>query len=178
MRGRKPKPTAQRVLEGNPGKRPLNVNEPQPPPLVVNSLPFDAAADTTPEHTAPDELADNARAIAEWQRLAPMLTRCKQITEADRAALIALCIEWSRYLDATQKVAVLGLVVKAPSGYPITNPYLPIATKALANCNKLWPELGLTPSSRSRVKPDGAPPGGDAFSEFDIPVPLAPPVNH
>ncbi|HZK10243.1 MAG TPA: phage terminase small subunit P27 family, partial [Clostridia bacterium] len=29
-RGRKPKPTALKVLEGNPGKRPLNKNEPQP----------------------------------------------------------------------------------------------------------------------------------------------------
>ena len=30
-RGRKPKPTALKVLEGNPGKRPLNENEPIPP---------------------------------------------------------------------------------------------------------------------------------------------------
>jgi len=47
------------------------------------------------------------------------------------------------------------------------NPYLSIATRALAGCNKLWPELGLTPSSRSRVKADGAGPDGDAFSMFD-----------
>ena len=30
-RGRKPKPTAIKVLEGNPGKRPLNEHEPAPP---------------------------------------------------------------------------------------------------------------------------------------------------
>ncbi|MEQ8198694.1 MAG: phage terminase small subunit P27 family, partial [Clostridiaceae bacterium] len=30
QRGRKPKPTAIKVLEGNPGKRPLNKNEPKP----------------------------------------------------------------------------------------------------------------------------------------------------
>ena len=29
-RGRKPTPTAIKVLEGNPGKRPLNANEPKP----------------------------------------------------------------------------------------------------------------------------------------------------
>ena len=29
-RGRKPKPTAMKVLEGNPGKRPLNFAEPHP----------------------------------------------------------------------------------------------------------------------------------------------------
>ena len=30
QRGRKPKPTAVKVLEGNPGKRQLNEMEPQP----------------------------------------------------------------------------------------------------------------------------------------------------
>ena len=29
-RGRKPKPTAMKILEGNPGKRPLNPFEPVP----------------------------------------------------------------------------------------------------------------------------------------------------
>jgi len=97
-----------------------------------------------------------------------MLRQLRQVTEADRGALIALCIEWSRYIDATHKVRELGLVVTTRGGYPIPNPYLPIATKALAGCNKLWPELGLTPSSRSRVtiapKPDD-----DPFAEFDAP---------
>jgi len=30
MAGRKPKPTALKIIEGNPGKRPLNKNEPKP----------------------------------------------------------------------------------------------------------------------------------------------------
>jgi P27 family predicted phage terminase small subunit len=161
MRGRKPKPTAQRLLDGNPGKRPLNESEPQP---TTTAAAFDAV---------PEELADNARAAAEWTRLAPMLHKCRQVTDADRGTLIALCLEWARYIDATKKVATLGLVVKAPSGYPMTNPYLSIATRALAGCNKLWPELGLTPSSRSRVSADGPGPTGDAFSEFDTPPVLA-----
>jgi P27 family predicted phage terminase small subunit len=161
MRGRKPRPTAAKLLDGNPGKRPLNDAEPQPPA-------FDES------DTVPVELTDQPRAVAEWQRLAPMLRRCKQITEADRTALIALCLEWARYLDASQKVALAGLVVRTPSGYPMPNPYLGIASRALAGCNKLWVELGLTPSSRSRVRSDGPGPGGDAFSEFDQPMPLTP----
>ena len=56
------------------------------------------------------------------------------LTDADRNALIAVCLEWARYLDATKKVAELGMIVKAPSGYPMPNPYLPIATKALQGC--------------------------------------------
>jgi P27 family predicted phage terminase small subunit len=161
MRGRKPKPTAQRELEGNPGHRPLNGDEPLPPP------PDDAF------DAPPLELDGNALAADEWRRLAPMLRTARQITIADRSALVALCLEWARYITATKKTQELGLVVKAPSGYPMTNPYLSIATKALAGCNRLWPELGLTPSSRSRVKTEGPGPGGDAFSEFDVPLPLA-----
>lgn len=169
MRGRKPKPTAQRVLEGNPGKRPINEQEPAPPPLHAGPL-------ATGDSETPEELAEQPLAIQEWQRLAPMLRACRQITEADRAALIALCLEWGRYLEAHRKVRALGLVVKAPSGYPMTNPYLTIATKALANCNRLWPELGLTPSSRSRVKTQ-SPPGGDEFSEFDDAPPRRKPAT-
>jgi len=165
MRGRKPKPSARRRLEGNPGRRPFNADEPAPP---EPAHAFDSP---------PPELAEFAAASAEWRRLAPMLRIARQITEADRAALIALCLEWDRYLDAMKQIKRLGLVVKAPSGYPIPNPYLSIATRALAGCNHLWPELGLTPSSRSRVKTEGPPPGGDAFSEFDRAL-EAPPTAH
>ena len=160
MRGRKPHSTARRTLDGNPGKRRINEFEPQPPDLARPEVAADEAL--------PPELADLPVAVREWQRLAPMLRRCRQITEADRTPLIAVCIEWSRYVEANEKIRTLGMIVKAPSGYPITNPYLPVANRALAACTKLWAELGLTPSSRTRVTTgDPAGPGGDDFSEFD-----------
>jgi len=167
-RGRKPKSTAQRRLEGNPGKRALNAEEPAPPPL-----------DTDPEFdTPPPELADDPIARTEWTRLAPMLRQCRQITLADRGALLALCMEWSKYLTATAAIPRFGMIVATPSGYPMPNPYLAIANKALAACRALWVELGLTPSSRSRVKTDGAGPEGDAFSEFDTAPALGPRTTH
>ena len=52
-RGRKPKPTAIKVLEGNPGKRPLNKFEPAP----------EKKAPPCPEWL-------NGEAKAEWERLA------------------------------------------------------------------------------------------------------------
>jgi phage terminase small subunit len=51
----------------------------------------------------------------------------------------------------------------------MANPYLGVATKALSACARLWPELGLTPSSRSRVKAPAA--ADDPFTEFDVPPP-------
>ena len=166
-RGTKPKPTAVKILDGNPGKRRLNQAEPQPPGVT-------AAFDEPPPELAEDPGVPESLSVAraEWRRLAPMLRRCRQITEADRAALLALCLEWDRYLEARAKAHPR--VVKAPSGYAMPNPWLSIQTKALAGCLKLWPELGLTPSSRTRVSTEGPGPGGDAFSEFDTPVPLGP----
>ena len=52
MRGRKPKPTDQKRLEGNPGKRQLNDQEPEP----------EVAIPDCPEHLDPE-------ARAEWQRV-------------------------------------------------------------------------------------------------------------
>jgi P27 family predicted phage terminase small subunit len=166
-RGRKPRPTAAKLLDGNPGRRPINLAEPLPPEVTTafDEPPIELAAD-------PAQPEGLAVARAEWRRLAPMLRRCRQITEADRTALLALCLEWDRYLEARAKA--YPRVVKTQSGYFMPNPWLAIQTKALALCLKLWPELGLTPSSRTRVAADGPGPGGDAFSEFDTPVPLGP----
>ena len=155
-RGTKPKPTARRKLEGNASKRPLNDVEPTPPPP---SEDFDVP---------PLELADHPTAITEWARLVPMLRKAGQITLAERSALIALCLQWDVYLDATRQVKKHGLVVTTKTGYPMTNPYLIIAGKALTQCNRLWPELGLTPSSRARMTTTPMTPGEDPFSEFEM----------
>ena len=156
MTGRKPKPTARKRLEGNPGKRPLNSREPK--------LPAPES-----EGPLPTELMGDVLALQEWARLEPMLRASKVLTAGDRGLLVALCQQWSRYLEATQKVAVSGLVIEMPgSGYPMTNPYIGIANKCLSLCVKLWTELGLTPSARSRVTVSDAQPQ-DRFSEFDAP---------
>jgi P27 family predicted phage terminase small subunit len=94
------------------------------------------------------------------------------VTEADRSALVALCLEWGRYLEATIRSG--GLVVTTRKGQPMISPWYRVATRALAACLKLWPELGLTPSSRSRVTAAPAP-GADPFAEFDV---IEKPVTH
>ena len=157
-RGTKPKPTRLKLIDGNPGKRPIDRNEPVlPDPGVA----FDAA---------PSVLGSDAVARGEWERLAPMLRRSRAVTEGDRSALIAVCQQWSRYLDATAQVEKKGAVMRAPSGYPIVNPYLGIANKALGLCLKLWPELGLTPSARTRIGVFKSETSDDPFAEFDSEV--------
>ena len=149
MRGRKPKPTLLKTLEGNPGKRPLNDREPVPP-------------DGIPD--CPDFLTDEAR--AEWFRTAKVLKEMQLLTLADRAALAAYCTAYGRWVEAEKQVQKYGTIVKSPNkGFPMKSPYLTVADQALESMRKLMVEFGLTPSSRSRIKVPG---NRDATDEFDL----------
>jgi P27 family predicted phage terminase small subunit len=137
MRGRKPQPTALKILRGNPGKRALSGDEPQPAPLI--------------KLRAPSWLDKDAK--KEWRRLAPMLERLGVLTETDTGALTAYCEAWSTWKNATQKIREFGMVVKHPSPgkLPVVSPYMRIANNALTQMRGLLVEFGMTPSSRARI---------------------------
>lgn len=135
MRGRKPKPTALRLLQGNPGKRAINRNEPKPAPVDT----------IDPPETLKGEARD------EWIRRAPQLIAVGLLTEVDVPAFLVYCQSWARLVESEVKLAATGEVVKTPSGYPVINPYRTIANKALTQCQQFWSEFGMMPSSRSRV---------------------------
>lgn len=67
MAGRKPKPTAVKKLEGNPGKRKLNTKEPVP----AKGMP-----------ACPDWLMPEAK--KEWERLAKLMNQMGVLTEVGR----------------------------------------------------------------------------------------------
>ncbi|MGV8986049.1 MAG: phage terminase small subunit P27 family [Cypionkella sp.] len=134
MRGRKPKPTAIKVLEGNPGKRPVNPAEPQPP----GSQP-----------DAPPHLCAEAR--AEWDRLAESLNRIGLLTQIDRATMAAYCQCYGRWVEAELKLSETPPILRMPSGYIQQSPWLTISNKQLELMARFMAELGLTPASRSRL---------------------------
>ncbi|MFZ3585212.1 phage terminase small subunit P27 family [Loktanella sp. DJP18] len=137
MRGRKPKPTALKLIEGNPGKRPLNGREPRPP----TSLP------TCPSHLS-------AAAKAEWKRLARMLNEIGLLTQIDRGVLAAYCQAYGRWVEAEKKLAVTPPILKTPAGYVQVSPWITIANRQVELMTRLMGELGLSPSSRSRLAVD------------------------
>lgn len=134
MRGRKPKPTALKIREGNPSRRPLNAHEPKPP----KALP------RCPAHLSPT-------AKAEWRRLARTLNEMGVLTLSDRAAFAAYCQAYGRWVEAEQKLAETPVLLKTPSGYVQQSPWLSIANKQMELMGKYMAELGLTPAARSRV---------------------------
>lgn len=133
-RGTKPTPTAIKKARGD--KRGINPNEPMPEP----SIP------TCPPHL-------NDYAIEEWNRLAPSLCKLRVLTAWDRGALAAYCDSFGRWREYSEKRdASGGVVVQAPSGYPVKSPFASAAEKAYDQMLKAAAEFGLTPSSRSRVQ--------------------------
>lgn len=134
MRGRKPKPTHLKVLDGNPGKRPFDPNKPKPP----------RRAPTCPSHLCPS-------AKAEWKRLASQLASLGILSELDRGAMAAYCQAYGRWVEAERKLQETPMLLKMPSGYVQQNPWLTIANKQLELMHKYLSEFGLSPVSRSRV---------------------------
>src|SRR5262245_26115287 len=135
MRGRKPTPTALRLLRGNPRKHPLNIAEPKPRAL---------------ENPDPPAGLDRA-AKREWRRVAPMLGRLGVLTESDQAALAVYCEAWATWKQATRKLRAGGLVVDSEQG-PRPSPYVKIAHDAAVQMRTLLVEFGMTPSARARIK--------------------------
>lgn len=149
-RGRKPKPASLRKLQGNPGKRPL----PESPASVSDELP------TCPAHLG-------KIASEEWERVVALLGPAKLAPPEARAALAGYATAWQRWVEAEEKLKDQGPVVKSPNGYPIQNPYLSIANTALKQVKEFMTELGMTPSSRSRIKVHSSEPVDPADEFFN-----------
>ena len=133
-RGRKPTPTAIKMLEGNPGKRPLNTKEPKP-------------AKKAP--SCPRWLERKAK--KEWRRLAKQREQIGILTEVDMAAFAGYCQAYARWKEAEEFITQHGSIVKTPSGYWQQVPQVSIAQTYLKIMNRFAEQFGLTPSSRSRI---------------------------
>ena len=133
-RGRKPTPTAIKVLEGNPGKRPLNDREPQP-------------AKKAP--SCPKWLETDAK--REWRRLSHKLEQLGILTEADMSVFASYCQAYARWKAAEEFITSHGYVSMTPAGYVQQLPHVSISQTYQKIMNRCAEQLGLTPSSRSRL---------------------------
>lgn len=148
MAGRKPKPTALKILTGNPGHRPLNQDEPQP----KRGIP-----------TMPKWLKPFPFAAKEWKAEAKILDNMGVMTEADARALaerayIAYKIQ-KLALDIEQEGDTIEVKAINNEGEEIilnikTNPKVVQLKALLSEYRQYGSLLGLDPSSRSRLKTD------------------------
>lgn len=131
MAGRPRKPTQLKVIAGTTQK----CRESAP----AVELPL---VSSTPE--APDWLP-NAHAVKEWDRLAPILTANKLLTEAGCSALGHLCALHG-------KIVQLWAAGEAPTGH------------MLAQYRNLVNDFGLTPVAQGKVKPQGKEADANPFA--------------
>lgn len=140
-RGPQPKPTALKILEGNPGKRRLNEAEPVPPPAVKVRTP--------PRRLLPE-------AKREWKRLAQALVEMGVLTEVDWAAFAEMCQCYAYYLAADAEITKGGgagayMMQVTENGYASKHPLLSIRQQHLDAWRRALQDFGLTPASRSRI---------------------------
>lgn len=148
--GRKPTPTQLKLVRNNPGHRPLPEHEPQPPkPRRL---------------TPPSHLSKAAK--AEYRRIGAKLQDLGVLSDIDLRALELYANTYVEWVEATHKVATVGMVIKTPAGYPIQNPYLAVANTASKRMQSLLSEFGMTPSSRARLGFNGTPPEKDPTERY------------
>ena len=134
QRGRKPKPTALKELEGNPGKRALNKNEPRPDKKAPR---------------CPAWLEEEAK--KEWKRTGKILEHMGLLTEMDMTAFAGYCQAYARWKEAEEFITQHGTMIRTPNGYLQQVPQVSIAQTNLKIMLKFCEQFGLTPSARSRI---------------------------
>jgi P27 family predicted phage terminase small subunit len=102
--------------------------------------------------TCPAFLGDEAR--REWHRVVSDLHKSGLLKTVDRSTLAAYCDAYGRWVDATEQLDKSSLVLETDKGYQYPNPLVAIAANAKAEMLKAGALLGLSPSSRSRLKPE------------------------
>lgn len=133
----RPKPTSLKILQGNPGKRPLNKAEPKPPQGIPD---------------CPKWFLAEGHSAAMWHRLAPDLARMGVLTLADAAALEMVCTAYADFREACDEIQQDGPTFTAENGLIKRHPAMAIKQEAWRRVMSGLVEFGLTPSSRSKVQ--------------------------
>lgn len=154
MRGRKPKPTALKLLDGNPGKRPIAADR-EPTPQA--GRPIRPAWLDTPELRAA------------WDTIADRLEEMGVLTVADGAAMEVLTVTRTLYRAAVLELLDEGQTIRSfdKNGLSVLTKHPSVTTAGMwaTTLNALFAKFGLTPSDRVRLVVDKAE-ASDPFEAF------------
>lgn len=143
-RGQKPKPTALKLLQGNPGKRRINMQEPQ----------FQSGIPDKPDWF-------DGYASQEWDRLTSNLNGQRVFTKNDLGILVSICLAYEQMRENLAIIKTLGrsYTVEDMGGnqHYKARPECVRYENAQKEYRTLLAEIGFTPSSRSKVKTSPEP---------------------
>jgi P27 family predicted phage terminase small subunit len=149
-RGRKPKPTALKLLAGDRRDR-INLREAAP----------DGVAPTKPAGLQLDDVkkpsAIQVAVSAKWDQMVEELRAVRVLSAADGHALAIYCAAYGRWVEAQNEIAIRGVLIDTKNGRSRLgsvckkNPAVDVSTSAEAIMLRILTEFGLTPSSRARI---------------------------
>jgi len=131
--GRKPTPTKLKVLRGNPGRRPINTDEPEPKPISGSDPPAYLLASEK----------------AWWEHHGPALERLGLLTEADEGKFALLCrllADADRYAKYLREVGDSYVI---DTGMVRPQPEATMLRDARKHIDHLWSEFGGSPAART-----------------------------
>ena len=154
MRGRPPKPTEIKKLEGNLGKRPLNEFEPRPAKCIPNP----------PEYL--DEFATQA-----WNIVSETLDSVNVLTVADRDMLALYCTlhsQWRQCQEIIKKEGMTMDILNTDGSikYSQQRPEVGIANKCSQQMISLAGQFGMTPAARTKLMVLPGRDNGDSFEDL------------
>jgi P27 family predicted phage terminase small subunit len=136
MKGRKPKPTKLKVIQGTFRKDRANPDEPTPETHIPSP---------------PDFL--NADALQEWGRMSEKLYQLGMLAEIDRGIFAAYCQAFGRWAEAERAIKEKGLFIKTSNGNIIQSPAVGMANKAMKEMRDAASLMGIPATMRSKVHP-------------------------
>ena len=159
QRGTKPKPTLAVVREGNPGKRAVKDSVVLPPSALCEPV----WAELLPGRGAEVKRA-RGTASALWRKVAPTLARSVGLVGEQQETLVDYCVTWARVEQGERALSRDGVVVLGDKGGLVKNPWTTVLNQYRPHLRALIGELGLSPSSASRLK---RPESSDDEDPFD-----------
>lgn len=126
------KPTVLKLLEGNPGKRPLTGDEVKPQPIAMG---------------CPKWLPGEAKIV--WKEYAEKLERLCLLTEIDGADFQNFCIALGDVNKLTVFIDKNGHTFNSPTGNITRRPEVEFRNQAIKIVTVLAGKFGMSPSDRA-----------------------------
>lgn len=147
MRGRKPKPSYLRVLDGNASH--------SAGPRLEEPIPTGDIAEP-PRDFSPEQQRVWRYAI---ENAPPGMLKL-----IDTSVFAVWVIAQATLDECRQKVTEFGILVEGPKGDPVANPYQKELNRQAAIIMKAAAELGFSPTARPRVKVQKSQPASNPFA--------------
>lgn len=148
--GRTPVPTSIKICRGNPGQRPINADEPAPPPI-----------DSTPPR-----LLDGV-ALEKWNEMVALLRGMGVLTQADRTTLERYCLMYEQWAGLQQHFRETLRTQITQTGYSQVTAEATLEKQLRSDMLAIERQFGMTPAARSsmRVAPSASGPA-DPLESF------------